>query len=257
MRLEDTPSYLNFPGTFDNCDYTEGIYIGYRYYEKKKIPVLFPFGHGLSYTAFAYSDLSGDEDAVTLTVKNTGTRAGSEVVQVYMHDNAPSVSRPVKELCGYAKVALAPGEEKRVTIPVERRVYGFYDETCGDFYTRSGEYTLSVGASSADIRAELVVRVHGDAPKAVRVHRNTYFRDVILDERYAPARDIFAAAMLPNAARTPENEKFGITKDNPAVRRRMHYVLRQAVYNNPDCSEALIEETIAACNAALENKAHK
>lgn len=257
VRLEDTPSYLNFPGTFDNCDYTEGIYIGYRYYEKKKIPVLFPFGHGLSYTAFAYSDLSGDEDAVTLTVKNTGTRAGSEVVQVYMHDNAPSVSRPVKELCGYAKVALAPGEEKRVTIPVERRVYGFYDETCGDFYTRSGEYTLSVGASSADIRAELVVRVHGDAPKAVRVHRNTYFRDVILDERYAPARDIFAAAMLPNAARTPENEKFGITKDNPAVRRRMHYVLRQAVYNNPDCSEALIEETIAACNAALENKAHK
>ena len=257
VRLEDTPSYLNFPGTFDNCDYAEGIYIGYRYYEKKKIPVLFPFGHGLSYTTFAYSDLSGDEDAVTLTVKNTGACAGSEVVQVYMHDNAPYVSRPVKELCGYAKVALAPGEEKRVTIPVERRVYSFYDEARGNFYTRGGDYTLSVGASSADIRAELVVRVHGDAQNTVRVHRNTYFRDVILDARYAPARDIFAAAMLPNAERTPENEKFGNTMDNPAVRRRMGYVLRQAVYHNPDCSEALIEETIAACNAALEEASKK
>ncbi len=252
MRLEDTPSYLNFPGTFDNCDYAEGIYIGYRYYEKKKIPVRFPFGHGLSYTTFAYSNLAGDENAVTLTVKNTGSRAGSEVVQVYMHDNAPYVSRPPKELCGYTKVALAPGEEKRVTIPVERRVYSFYDEARGDFYTRSGDYTLSVGASSADIRAEIVVRVHGDAPNTVRVHRNTYFRDVILDDRYAPARDIFTAAMLPNAARTPENEAFGNTQDNPAIRRRMHYVLRQAVYSNPDCSETLIEETIDACNAALE-----
>ena len=257
VRLEDTPSYFNFPGTFDNCNYAEGIYIGYRYYEKKKIPVRFPFGHGLSYTTFAYSDLSGDENAVTLTVKNTGKRAGSEIVQVYMHDNAPYVSRPPKELCGYAKVALAPGEEKRVTIPIERRVYSFYDEARGDFCTRSGDYTLSVGADSADIRAEIVVRVHGDAPKPVRVHRNTYFRDVVLDDRYAPARDIFAAAMLPHAERTPENEALGITAENPAVRRRMHYVLRQAFYHNPDCSEALIEETIAACNAALENEPHK
>lgn len=257
LRLEDTPSYFNFPGTFDNCDYAEGIYIGYRYYEKKKIPVRFPFGHGLSYTTFAYSDLSGDETAITLTVKNTGKRAGSEIVQVYMHDNAPCVSRPPKELCGYAKVALAPGEEKRVTIPIERRVYGFYDEARGDFCTRGGDYTLSVGAGSADIRAEIVVRVHGDAPKPVRVHRNTYFRDVVLDDRYAPARDIFAAAMLPQAERTPENEALGITAENPAVRRRMHYVLRQAFYHNQDCNEALIEETIAACNAALENEPHK
>ena len=257
LRLEDTPSYLNFPGTFDNCDYAEGIYIGYRYYEKKKIPVRFPFGHGLSYTTFAYSDLSGDENAVTLTVKNTGKRAGSEIVQVYMHDNAPYVSRPPKELCGYAKVALAPGEEKRVTIPIERRVYGFYDEARGDFCTRGGDYTLSVGAGSADIRAEIVVCVHGDAPKPVRVHRNTYFRDVVLDDRYAPARDIFAAAMLPQTERTPENEALGITAENPAVRRRMHYVLRQAFYHNQDCNEALIEETIAACNAALENEPHK
>ena len=251
MRLSDTPSYLNFPGTGDNCDYAEGIYIGYRYYEKKNLPVRFPFGHGLSYTTFAYSDLTGDENAVTLTVKNTGGRAGGEVVQLYMHDNAPCVSRPVKELCGYAKVFLAPGEEKRVTIPVERRVYSYYDETRGDFYTRGGDYTLAVGASSADIRAELTARVRGDMPTPVRVHRNTYFRDVVLDERYAPVREIFAKAMLPQWARTPENEALGITAENPGVRRHMGYTLRQSVYHNKDASEAVIAETIAACNRIL------
>lgn len=254
IRPEDTPSYLNFPGTEDNCDYTEGIYIGYRYYEKKKIPTMFPFGHGLSYTTFAYSDLSADENAVTLTVKNTGTRGGGEVVQVYMHDNAPDVSRPVKELCGYGKVFLAPGEEQRITIPIERRVYSYYDEARGDFRTHSGDYTLSVGASSADIRMETVVRVNGDAPKTVRVHRNTYFRDVVLDERYAAVREIFASAMLSDAVRTPENEKLGITEENPAVRRLMHCTLRQAVYRNPGCNEAKLQETIAACNAVLESE---
>lgn len=257
LRLEDTPSYLNFPGEGDNCDYAEGIYIGYRYYEKKKLPVRFPFGHGLSYTEFAYEAVTGDASAVEVTVRNVGKVAGGETLQVYMAENKPAVSRPVKELCGYAKVFLAPGEAKRVKIPLDARVFSYFEPEIDDFYTPSGDYTLFVGASSADIRETLAIHVDGDAPRGVRIHRNTYFREVIRDGRYAPVRDLFAAVMLPKSENKPEYAGFGNTEQNPAVRRRMGYTLRQAVYFNPDCTEAAIQKTIAECNRILSEKEDK
>lgn len=257
LRLEDTPSYLNFPGEGDECDYAEGIYIGYRYYEKKKMPVLFPFGHGLSYTEFAYKDMTGDENAVEVTIKNIGDFEGGEAVQVYMAQSNPSVSRPVKELCGYSKVFLAPGEEKRVKIPLDARVFSYFDSDADDFYTPSGDYTLFIGASSADIRGRVAVRVNGDAPRGVRVHRNTCLGDVICDERYATVRECFVTAMLPKGDFKPEYADFGMTEQNPAVRRRMRHTLRQAVYFNPDCTEAVIRNTIAECNRILSENQKK
>ena len=109
----------------------------------------------------------------------------------------------------------------------------------------------------AAIRETLAIPVTGDARRSVRVCRNTYFRDVIRDERYASARDIFAAVMLPKAENKPEYAKFGNTEQNPAVRRRMGYTLRQAVYFNPDCTEAVIQKTIAECNRILSEKEDK
>lgn len=124
LRLEDTPSYLNFPGVDGIVNYREDIFIGYRYYDKKKMNVQYPFGHGLSYTSFSYSDLKTDKITITdketlhvsCKIKNTGTCAGKEIVQLYVKDVESSVERPVRELKGFSKVYLNPGEEKRSRI---------------------------------------------------------------------------------------------------------------------------------------------
>ena len=121
-KLSDTPSYLFFPGEGDRVEYREGLYVGYRYYDAKRIEPLFPFGYGLSYTTFAYTAISVDKRrmndketaTVRVTVKNTGGRAGKEIVQLYVRDVASSVHRPEKELKGFAKVELQPGEEKKI-----------------------------------------------------------------------------------------------------------------------------------------------
>ena len=135
LRLEDTPAYLNFPGDGDRVGYGEGLYIGYRWYEARDLPVAFPFGHGLSYTTFRYDDARtsattfADVDGVTVTVDvtNTGDRAGSEVVQVYVRDVEASVQRPEKELRGFAKVRLEPGETRAVDVRLDPRAFAFWD----------------------------------------------------------------------------------------------------------------------------------
>lgn len=160
MRLEDNPSYLNFPGENFQTRYGEGIFIGYRYYEAKKIRPLFPFGFGLSYTQFAYSDLKlsssriGDNDSVTLTLKirNTGSRAGKEVVQIYVGDSLPILPRPLKELKAFAKIALMAGEEKDVSFILGSRDFAFYNPAVKDWMVHAGDYTIMAGASSEDIR---------------------------------------------------------------------------------------------------------
>lgn len=158
VRLEDTPAYINYPGTKD-VNYGEGIFVGYRYYEKKKVPPLFPFGHGLSYTRFAYSDLQlpaegriGENVSVNFTVKNVGNVAGKEIVQIYVRDVESSLVRPFKELKGFAKVSLRPGESKVVELQLDRRAFAFYDPYQSDWVIEPGKFEILVGASSADIR---------------------------------------------------------------------------------------------------------
>ncbi|HVO42037.1 MAG TPA: glycoside hydrolase family 3 C-terminal domain-containing protein, partial [Aggregatilineales bacterium] len=158
-QLEDTPAYVNFPGTKEVL-YGEGPFVGYRYYDQKKIDPLFPFGHGLSYTTFEYGKVQvparaaiGDPVQVALTVKNTGPVAGKEVVQVYVHDAESALSRPPKELKGFAKVMLQPGESKTVTFTLDRRAFAFYDPNQKQWRVEPGRFDILVGSSSRDIRA--------------------------------------------------------------------------------------------------------
>jgi beta-glucosidase len=168
-RLEDNPAYINYPGENGKVHYGEGIFVGYRYYDKKKIEPLFPFGYGLSYTTFAYrnlrlsaSEIDGDEELqVSVDVQNTGARAGQEVVQLYVRDleSTPSASsghrlmRPQKELKAFAKVSLDPGETKTVTLALNRESLAYYDDSAQQWVAEAGEFEVLVGSSSRDIRA--------------------------------------------------------------------------------------------------------
>jgi len=161
VRLEDTPAYLNFPGENGKVHYGEGLFVGYRYYDAKKIAPLFPFGFGLSYTTFAYSSLSlstqqiGPDDtcSVSVDITNTGQRAGKEIVQVYVRDQQASLQRPEKELKAFAKVQLKPGERKTVTLSIGRDALAYYDDLAREWVAEAGEFEVLVGASSQDIRA--------------------------------------------------------------------------------------------------------
>ena len=170
LKLSDNPSYLNFPGEGDTVQYREGIFVGYRYYEKKDMKVLFPFGHGLSYTEFEYSDISlsadeiNDSDilTVTVTVKNTGKRDGKETVELYVRDAHSSVIRPEKELKGFEKVSLKAGESKRVVFKLDKRAFAYYNTAIKDWYVEYGEFEILIGSSSADIRQKASVYVETD-----------------------------------------------------------------------------------------------
>ena len=171
-RLEDNPSYLNFPGDSQVVRYGEGLFIGYRGYDKADTDVAFPFGFGLSYTTFALSDLDvaisgsvadGNLAAeVTVTVTNTGAVAGAEVVQVYVRDVEASVARPVRELKGFAKVALDPGESEQVTIALDQRAFSFWSELHGRWVVEAGEFAIEAGPHSRDLPLTRTVTV--DAP---------------------------------------------------------------------------------------------
>lgn len=177
LRLEDTPCYLDFPGEERTVRYGEDIFVGYRWYDARKLEVLFPFGYGLSYTTFAYTGLTLDraeldgDMALTaqVTVKNTGARAGKEVVQLYVCPPRGDTRRPVKELKGFAKVELAPGEEKKVWLRLDRRSFAYYEEAAGDWYVPDGTYTIWAGGSSRDLplAAEVTVRAGETIPLTV------------------------------------------------------------------------------------------
>lgn len=159
LKLEDNPSYLSYLGEGDVVEYREGIFVGYRYYDKKKMKVLFPFGYGLSYTTFAYSNLTIDKTSmkdtdtleVCVDVTNTGSMAGKEVVQLYVADKESTVIRPVKELRDFAKVELAPGETKRVTFTLDKRAFAYYNVQIHDWHVETGEFEILIGKSSRDI----------------------------------------------------------------------------------------------------------
>ena len=157
----DTPAKDNFAGPGRMVQYREGLYVGYRYYQTAGVPVAFPFGYGLSYTSFAYSNLQAASNGVTLTVTNTGKRAGAEIVQLYVAKPGPEVFRPAQELKGFAKVQLQPGESKTVTIPLDDKAFRYWNTKTDSWEVEGGSYELRVGASSADIRLTAVVEVAG------------------------------------------------------------------------------------------------
>jgi len=169
VRWADNP-VAGLPAGPRLAEYRESVYVGYRYYDTVGAEVLYPFGHGLAYTTFAYGDLAVREDPATgdgliasVIVTNAGTRPGWEVVQVYVHDVTSSVFRPEQELRGFAKVWLAPGESSRVEVPLGRRAFAYWDAMAHGWAVEGGQFEVRVGASSRDIRATVVVDVPGDA----------------------------------------------------------------------------------------------
>jgi beta-glucosidase len=165
LKLSDTPAFTNWPGGAGEVRYGEGLFIGYRYYDTRQIPVLFPFGYGLSYTDFVYSNVRTstntfkDVDGLTVTidVTNTGNLAGKEIVQVYVHDHESVLVRPEKELKGFAKVELQPGETKSVSIQLDSRAFAYYHPKYKQWITETGAFDILVAASAADIRHKLTV----------------------------------------------------------------------------------------------------
>ena len=158
---DDTPARDHFAGPGRTVQYREGLYVGYRYYQTAGVPVAFPFGHGLSYTQFVYSDLHADAHSATLTVTNTGDRAGAEIVQLYVAKPNAEIFRPAQELKAFAKVQLAAGESKTVTLTLDDKAFRYWNTRTDSWEVEGGTYELRVGASSADIRLTAAVEVIG------------------------------------------------------------------------------------------------
>jgi len=190
-KLEDNPSYLYYGGEGNVTEYREGIFVGYRYYDKKKMDVLFPFGHGLSYTTFKYSGLKLSADKIKdtetleakVTVKNIGSRAGKAVVQLYVGDVESTPLRPVRELKGFQKVMLQPGESREVTFTLDKRAFAYWNQQIHDWHVETGAFTIEAGASSRDLplMAEVTVESTVELPRTYSM--DSIFMDIMADPK--------------------------------------------------------------------------
>ena len=232
LRLEDNPSYLYYFGEGDRTEYREGIFVGYRYYDKKNLPVLFPFGHGMSYTEFQYSDLrldkSGIKDtdtlSVTVKVKNTGERAGKEIVQLYVADDESTVIRPVKELKGFEKVELQPGEEKTVEFTLDKRAFAYYNTDIADWHVESGSFTILIGKSSRDIQLRAQVSVESTQPLKKVYSMNTTLGDVMANPKGAAMMGEMMRAMNPLAGAAEPDQDGNAIMEGEAMDAMMRYM---------------------------------
>lgn len=255
-QLSDNPSYLFFPGDGDRVEYREGIYVGYRYYDTKNVEPLFPFGYGLSYTTFEYSNLSvsskviidSETLTVTVNVKNTGTVAGKEVVQLYVKDVESSIGRPEKELKGFEKIELQPGEEKTIAFTLDKRSFAYYNTELKDWHVESGEFELLVGKSSKDIVLSEKVRVESTVELPLQVHRNTTVGDLLSNPKVAPlAKELLVKAQegSPFAAAVEDQGDF-----NEMMEAMMKYMPLRALSNfsNGNFTEEKLQDMIQQLN---------
>jgi beta-glucosidase len=191
IKLSDTPAHINWPGGAGEVRYGEGLFIGYRYYDAKEMHVLFPFGHGLSYTTFSYSNANvsaksfRDVDGLTVTVDvtNTGSVAGKEIVQVYVHDQESGLVRPEKELKGFAKVELQPGETRTVSIELDFRAFAYYHPEYKQWITEDGDFEILIAASAADIREALSVTLESTCNLPCILDKESTIREWMADPR--------------------------------------------------------------------------
>lgn len=194
LKLADNPTSLAFPGDGHSVEYKEGVYVGYRYYDKKEMNVLFPFGYGLSYTAFTYSNLRIDKKEMTdietvkvsVDVTNSGDILGREIVQLYVSDHTHRIDRPLRELKGFEKVELMPMETKTVEFILDKRSFAWYHVGISDWYLGSGNYTIEIGRSSREIEQVEEINLISTRKLTFHVHENTTFGELMLDERTRP-----------------------------------------------------------------------
>lgn len=236
--LKDTPTSFRYPDSKEDVQYRESIFIGYRYYDKVERNVRFPFGFGLSYTSFEYSDIKlkkknltkGEGAKVTFTIKNTGDVAGSEIAQVYVAKPESKIFRAPKELKGFVKIHLDPGEEKKVSVELDDRAFAFWNTATEDWCVESGEYKILVGASSRDIRLEAVVKMKSEDDETIVDLRES--AGVYFDGDPARAReDDFKVIYGGEFKLAPE-----ITSDslNNSIERSKDKGLAKFIYNTVD-----------------------
>jgi beta-glucosidase len=219
IKLEDTPAHINWPGGAGKVNYGEGLFIGYRYYDAKQMPVQFPFGFGLSYTTFTYSNAKvsaetfKDKDSLTVTVRvtNTGKVAGKEIVQVYVHDVKSLLVRPEKELKGFAKVELQPGETKSVSIQLDFRSFAYYHPQYKQWITENGDFDILIGASATDIRQTLTVRLESTLSLPCILNKESTIREWMADPRGKAVFGSFYAQIEAQSRKTfgGEGERYG------------------------------------------------
>ncbi|MBS6507913.1 MAG: glycoside hydrolase family 3 C-terminal domain-containing protein [Paraclostridium bifermentans] len=249
LKLSDNPSYLNFPGEVDKVEYKEGIFVGYRYYDKKAMDVLFPFGYGLSYTNFEYSNLKiskneiDDTEKVTVSVniKNIGDVFGKEIVQLYIRDKESSVTRPEKELKGFGKIGLEPGEEKEVTFILNKRSFAYYNVDLGDWHVESGEFEILIGKSSREIVLKEVITVNTTSPIKTIVTKNTALGDIA----HLPEVQQIINAMIQSFG----GDTSGLGEGNMFEEMMKFMPLRALATFNPDGGQQLVDRIIESINS--------
>ena len=207
-RLQDNPAYINYPGENGKVLYGEGLFVGYRYYDKKDVAPLFPFGYGLSYTTFEYRNLklsqsehaAGEPIRLSVDVENTGKRAGKEIVQVYLRDVCSHLVRPEKELKTFAKIALEPGETKTITFTLDEEALSYYDPALKRWVAEAGEFEVLVGSSSRDIRLAANFNFRGAASpqpgKQTRLHVGLPLKTLLEDAGARAVLEKYLAAYL-------------------------------------------------------------
>lgn len=257
QSLKHNPSSLFFPGDGDRVEYREGIYVGYRYYDGKDIEPLFPFGYGLSYTQFEYSQLNAsqtefkDTDIITVTVnvKNIGQRYGQEVVQLYVHDRQTTVSRPEKELKGFAKVSLEPDEEKTVTFTLDKRSFAYYNIDLKDWHVESGEYDLLIGSSSRQIILQKTVHVESTSPEIIPV----YDRNTALGELLSNPKTMAVLGQLHGFAPQGAENAHSDAVSSEMIQASMRYMPLRALipFTGGALTEELLSQLLAGLNAAV------
>lgn len=262
LKLRDTPAYINYPGENRAVRYGEGIFVGYRYYDAKEVPTLFPFGYGLSYATFEYhnprvsSQSFRDVDGVTVfvDVTNTGKIAGKEVVQVYVHDKKSQLIRPPKELKGFAKIELQPGETKTVSVPLDFRAFAYYHPAYKQWITEDGEFDILIGASSSDIRATVTVTLKSTLELPCILTRESTLREWVEDPRgmsvlaslYQQMSEQMQASFGGEETKRAGLDPTGFLMDTPLV--DLFHFLGGLIPKSP---EEMVDELLAKVHSAL------
>lgn len=256
LRLEDTPCYLTYGKGVDEAVYSEGVFVGYRYYTSKKQEVLFPFGYGLSYTTFTYSNLNLDRTqmkdneilTVSVDVENTGNRAGKEVIQIYVAPGETETARPVKELRAFDKIELAQGEKKTVSFELDARAFAYWNTEIHGWYVESGAYEIQVGKNAEEVLLHTTIQVEGTRKIKKVFTLNTCIGELMRDEK---GKAVFSQMMGGNqqAAEMAEaNQNNEVVNDEMMSAMMNDMPLRQLLSFVPGMKREVLEQILAAVN---------
>ena len=262
LRLEDTPCYLTYGKGYDNSDYREGVFVGYRYYTSRKMETAFPFGYGLSYTTFEYSDIQLDKKEISdkdivevkVKVKNTGNRAGKTVVQLYVEAPETEVVRPVRELRGFEKIFLEAGEEKTVTFTLDERAFAYWNTLIHDWYAEEGTYKVMIGENADQMCAGEEITVHPTKELPKTYSLNTCLGELMRDPKAQTVMGPFMQGMAQNSAaadmaEAQENDTSGAVNQEMMAAMMEGMPLRQLLSFVPGIKREMLEQMVDALNA--------